>query len=129
LQIAALKHLINGDHAQAIRMLDRATALEETLPAPSGPPDLIKPTHELYGELLLGIDRPKDAQQQFERSLLWHPNRARSVLGLARAADQSGDRQAARKAYGAFLNIWNQADSDLPELREAKQFLQQPAQP
>lgn len=129
LQIAALKHLINGDHAQAIRMLDRATALEETLPPPSGPPDLIKPTHELYGELLLGIDRPKDAQQQFERSLLWHPNRARSVLGLARAADQSGDSQAARKAYGAFLNIWNQADSDLPELREAKQFLQQPAQP
>ncbi|MEO8326308.1 MAG: tetratricopeptide repeat protein, partial [Nitrospirota bacterium] len=71
LQIAALKHLINGDHSDVIRMLERATALEESLPPPSGPPDLIKPTHELYGEILLGIDRPKEAQQQFERSLLW----------------------------------------------------------
>ncbi|MDH3505316.1 MAG: hypothetical protein OEM58_12415, partial [Nitrospirota bacterium] len=128
LQIAALKHLINGDHSQAIRILDRAIALEESLPPPSGPPDLIKPTHELYGEILLGIDRPEEAQQQFERALLWHPNRARSLLGLARAAAQLGDLQATRQAYATFLNIWKQADSDLPELLEAKQFLQQNAQ-
>lgn len=128
LQLAALKHLINGDHSDAIRMLDQATALEESLPPPSGPPDLIKPTHELYGEILLGIDRPKEAQQQFERSLLWHPNRARSLLGLARAAAQLGHIQATRQAYGNFLNIWNQADSDLPEVKEARQFIQQTTQ-
>jgi tetratricopeptide (TPR) repeat protein len=128
LQIAALKLLINGDHSQAIHMLDQATSLEESLPPPSGPPDLIKPTHELYGEILLGIDRPKDAQQQFERSLFWHPNRTRSLLGLARAAAQLGDLHAARQAYATFLNIWNHADPDLPELLEAKQFLQQNAQ-
>ncbi|HSF09340.1 MAG TPA: hypothetical protein VLA60_07995 [Nitrospirales bacterium] len=128
LQIAALKHLINGDHSQALRMLDQATALEESLPPPSGPPDLIKPSHELYGELLLGIDRPKEAKEQFERSLLWHPNRARSLLGLARAAAQLGHIQATRQVYSNFLNIWNQADSDLPEVNEAKQFIQQAVQ-
>ena len=128
LQIAALKHLINGDHSDAMRMLDRATDLEESLPPPSGPPDLIKPTHELYGEILLGIDRPKEAQQQFERSLLWHPNRARSLLGLARAAAQLGHIQATRQAYRNFLSIWSQADSDLAEVQEAKQFIQQAAQ-
>ncbi len=105
-------------------LLDQATALEESLPPPSGPPDLIKPTHELYGEILLFLDRPQEAQHQFERALLWHPNRARSVLGLARAAAQLGHIQATRQAYATFLNIWNQADSDLPELQEAKQFLQ-----
>jgi tetratricopeptide (TPR) repeat protein len=128
LQIAALKHLINGDHSQALQMLDQATALEESLPPPSGPPDLIKPTHELYGEILLGIDRPEEAQQQFERALLWHPNRARSLLGMARAAAQLGHIQATRQAYTTFLSIWSQADSDLPELQEAKQFIQQAAQ-
>ncbi|HBP89055.1 MAG TPA: hypothetical protein DD706_15315 [Nitrospiraceae bacterium] len=128
LQIAALKHLINGNHSDAIRMLDRATVLEESLPPPSGPPDLIKPTHELYGEILLGIDRPKEAQQQFERALLWHPNRARSVLGLARAAAQLGHIQATRQAYSNFLNIWSRANSDLPEVNEAKQFIQQTTQ-
>ncbi|MFZ1746493.1 MAG: hypothetical protein WAU17_11260, partial [Nitrospirales bacterium] len=86
------------------------------------------PTHELYGEILLGIDLPKEAQQQFERSLLWHPNRARSLLGLARAAAQMGHIQATRQAYATFLSIWSQADSDLPELQEAKQFIQQAAQ-
>ncbi|MEO8326822.1 MAG: hypothetical protein ABI618_13285 [Nitrospirota bacterium] len=89
---------------------------------------LIKPTYELYGEILLGIDRPKEEQQQFERSLLWHPNRARSLLGLARAAAQLGHIQATRQAYANFLNIWNQADSDLPEVKEAKEFIQQDAQ-
>jgi len=123
LQLAALKQFINGDLPRVTQLLDQATALEESLPPPSGPPDLIKPTHELYGEILLFLDRPKEARQQFERALLWHPNRARSVLGLARAAVQLGHIQATRQAYANFLNIWKQADQDLPELHEAKQFL------
>ncbi|MEX0829999.1 MAG: hypothetical protein WD032_07120 [Nitrospirales bacterium] len=128
LQLAALKHFMNGEYSQVTERLDQATALEETLPPPSGPPDLIKPTHELYGEVLLFLDRPKDAQQQFERALLWHPNRARSLLGLGRAASSNGDLQTARHAYGTLLHIWKQADSDLPELREAKEFLEQTSQ-
>lgn len=127
LQLAALKHFINGELSQVTERLDQATVLEESLPPPSGPPDLIKPTHELYGEVLLLINRPKDAQQQFERALLRHPNRARSLLGLARAAAQFGHIQATRQAYSNFLNTWNQADPDLPELQEAKQFLQNTA--
>jgi hypothetical protein len=128
LQLAALKHFMNGDLSQVTARLDQATVLEESLPPPSGPPDLIKPTHELYGEVLLFMDRPKEAQQQFERALLWHPNRARSLLGLGRAAANNGDLQTARQAYATLLHIWTQADPDLPELHEAKEFLLQAAQ-
>ena len=53
---------------------------------------------------------------------------ARSLLGLARAAAQLGHIQATRQAYGNFLNIWNEADSDLPEVNEAKQSIQQAVQ-
>ncbi len=127
LQLSALKHFMNGDLSQVTDLLDQATVLEESLPPPSGPPDLIKPTDELYGEVLLFLDRPKKAQHQFERALFRHPNRARSVLGLARAAAQSGHIQATRQAYANFLTIWKHADPDLPELREAKQFLQNTA--
>ena len=125
LQLAALKQFMNGSLNQVTELLDQATALEESLPPPSGPPDLIKPTHELYGEILLFIDRPKEARQQFERALFRHHNRARSLLGLARASLQLGHIQATREAYANFLNIWKQADPDLPELQEAKTFLQQ----
>jgi tetratricopeptide (TPR) repeat protein len=127
LQLAALKHFMNGDFSQVTARLDQATVLEESLPPPSGPPDLIKPTHELYGEVLLFMDRPKEAQQQFERALLWHPNRARSLLGLGRAAANNGDLQTARHVYATLLHIWKQADPDRPELHEAKQFLQNTA--
>ena len=124
MQLGALREVNNGDYLQAVTLLDQAVEFEDQLPPPSGPPALIKPTHELYGEILLFLERPQDAQQQFEKSLLWHPNRARSLLGLARASARMGDLHAARQAYATFLNIWNQADPDIPELHEAKQFLQ-----
>lgn len=127
LQLAALRSVTQENYPQAITMLDQAVELEDRLPPPSGPPALIKPTHELYGEILLFMDRPQAAQRQFEKSLLWHANRARSLLGLARASVRVGDSHSARYAYATLLTIWNQADPDLPELHEAKQFLQQTA--
>jgi hypothetical protein len=33
--------------------MKKATELEEAMSPPSGPPVLIKPTHELFGEILL----------------------------------------------------------------------------
>ncbi len=41
-------------------------------------------------------------------------------LGLARAAALAGDTSEARKAYEAFLSLWNGADSDLRPLQEAR---------
>ena len=56
----------------------------------------------------------------FAASLSRQPNRARSVLGAARAAKAMGDAQAATQAYSEFLRIWREADSNLPELAEAR---------
>ncbi|NKB82521.1 MAG: hypothetical protein GKS05_11665 [Nitrospirales bacterium] len=128
LQLMALRAVIQGSHAESITLLDQAVKLEEQLPPPSGPPSLIKPTHELSGEVLLFMDKPAEAQRHFEQALVWHTNRARSLLGLARAAARSGEINTARIAYSTLLNIWHQADSDRPELHEAKQFLQQTTQ-
>ena len=129
LQLRALQQFINGKFPRVMELLNQAVELEASLPPPSGPPDLVKPTHELYGEILLFLDQPEDARQHFEQALLWHPNRARSVLGLARSAAQLGHIQATRQAYAAFLNIWQHADQGLPELKEAQQFLQETSQP
>src|SRR6185369_14321695 len=85
LEVAAAAAAAKGKHSEAIEFMKRATSLEEELSPPSGPPDLIKPSHELFGEILLAANRPKEAVQQFEISLARQPNRARSLLGLARA--------------------------------------------
>jgi Tfp pilus assembly protein PilF len=125
LEIAALAASMKRDHAQAIELMKRATMMEEAKGPPSGPPILIKPTHELFGEILLRAGKPAEAAAQFHTSLLRQPNRARSLLGAARAAEQSGDKDGAAAAYAKLLDQWQQADADLPELREARDYLKQ----
>jgi tetratricopeptide (TPR) repeat protein len=70
--------------ADAERLLKEATAIEATMDAPSGPPEPIKPSFELYGQLLGAQGRAKDAAAQFEQSLNRMPNRRISVQGLER---------------------------------------------
>ncbi|HEX5876412.1 MAG TPA: hypothetical protein VFY60_17315 [Pyrinomonadaceae bacterium] len=125
LEIEALSASMKKDHAKAIELMKKATALEEETSAPYGPPHLIKPTHELFGEILLRAAKPAEAAAQFKIALLRQPNRARSLLGAARAAAQSGDQAGAAAAYNALLEQWKQADENLPELREARDYLKQ----
>jgi tetratricopeptide (TPR) repeat protein len=111
------------DYDKAVELMKQATTLEEQSSPPSGPPSLIKPTHELFGEILLRAGRPADAAALFNTALLRQPNRARSLLGAARAAAQSGDQTTAAAMYAKLLEQWKQADANLPELREARAFL------
>ena len=125
LEVAATVAASKGNHAEAIEMMTRATKIEEEMSPPSGPPSLIKPSHELLGEILLAANRPKDAVKQFETAMLRQPNRARSLLGLARANAKAGDTKAAAEAYSRLMRQWGQADSGLAELREAQDYLKQ----
>jgi tetratricopeptide (TPR) repeat protein len=124
-EVAALSASLKGDHAKAIELMKKATALEEESSPPSGPPILIKPTHELFGEILLRASKPAEAAEQFKVALQRQPNRARSLLGAARAAAQSGNQSAAQTAYAALIDQWKQADDGLSELREARDYLKQ----
>ena len=80
------------EHEKAIDLMKRATSLEEATNAPYGPPSLIKPSHELFGEILLRAGKPTEAAEQFKIALLRQPNRARSLSGLASAAAQTSRR-------------------------------------
>ncbi|HEV2834621.1 MAG TPA: hypothetical protein VGW58_04840, partial [Pyrinomonadaceae bacterium] len=123
LEVAAVAASMRKEHEQAIELMKKATAQEEQTGPPLGPPALIKPTHELFGEILLRAGKPAEAATQFGVALLRQPNRARSLLGAARAAAQSGDNATAAANYSKLLEQWNQADEGLPELREAREFL------
>ncbi len=125
LEVSALNLSIKGRQEEAIELMKRATSLEEEMSPPSGPPELLKPSHEVYGEVLLRAGLAKEAAQQFAISLLRQPNRARSLLGAARAAARDGDTKDAAAAYSALLRVWAQADAQLPELREAQDYLKQ----
>jgi tetratricopeptide (TPR) repeat protein len=122
-ELEALDTFARGQHSAAFAIMDRAAALQARMPKPIGRPFPVKGADELYGELLLQTNRPKEAAVWFERALARTPNRSRAVLGLARAYRNAGNLTEARAAYQRFLANWKMADSDLPELKEAREAL------
>jgi tetratricopeptide (TPR) repeat protein len=86
LEIAAAAAAANGDLDAAIATMRRATSLEEAMPIPPGPPPMIKPSHELFGEILLRAGKREEAARRFATALFRHPGRARSLAGAEQAA-------------------------------------------
>ena len=81
------------------------------------------PMRELLGELLLALKQPAQALQAFEQSFKAAPNRFRGFYGAAKAAERLGDRAEARRYYEKLIALSSHADSDRPELTEARAFL------
>jgi tetratricopeptide (TPR) repeat protein len=121
-QLAALVEAARGGGApaleRALAMLEEGASLERRIPI-SGPVFGV-PTRELEGELLLGARRPTEARAAFAAALERYPNRSRALLGLARAARQSGDRAAARDACQRLAANWRHADARWPDLAEVR---------
>jgi tetratricopeptide (TPR) repeat protein len=120
-EMEALDLFAQGRHADAFALMDRAAALQARMPKPIGRPFPVKDVNELYGELLLQANRPKEAIVWFDRALARTPNRSRVVLGLARAHRNAGDAANARAAYKRFLTNYRLADPGLPEVAEARE--------
>ena len=81
------------------------------------------PMRELLGELLLAQKQPAEALRAFELSFKAAPNRFRGLYGAGQAAARSGDRARARQYFEKLVALSSHADSDRPELTEAKAFL------
>lgn len=109
LEIEGALDAAKGNPDRAIATLKKAAALEAAMAAPSGPPPVIKPAHELLGRVLLQAGRPGAALEQYRTSLTRHPERARALIGVARAAAASGDREAAEAAQARLGERWRHA--------------------
>ena len=100
-ELRGLVYLGAGRHAEGIALLREATTFEDGLAAEYGPPEIVKPTHELLGEVLLARGENAEAQKEFARALEMAPGRSLSLLGLARAARAAGDSAVAANAEAA----------------------------
>jgi tetratricopeptide (TPR) repeat protein len=81
------------------------------------------PLRELLAELLLAAGQPADALSEFEAANRASPNRYRGLLGIARAADAAGDHQKATTYFAKLVDLSKNADTDRPEIGEAKAVL------
>jgi tetratricopeptide (TPR) repeat protein len=112
-----------GDVDNAVRKLEEAVAIEDSIDDLSQPPYPVIPASELSGNLLLELNRPAEAALYFKKTLQRTPSRPKAIFGLARAAQALGDNATARERYQEFLSIWKDADPDRPEVTTAKEFL------
>ena len=122
-ELHALIALAEGGTDQALALLREATAIEDALPMDFGPPAIVKPSHELSGEVLLQLHRPAEAQREFTRALALAPGRARALIGQVRSAAAAGDRPVAEAAYRLLAANWRNADADLRELSDLRQLV------
>jgi tetratricopeptide (TPR) repeat protein len=112
-----------GDEPRVIAMMTNAVEIEDSIEALSQPPYPIVPAHELYGTILLELNRPAEAAKHFAEALRRTPGRPMAVYGIARAAEALGDRSTALARYTQFLELWKHADHDRPELAIARRFI------
>ena len=120
-QMEAVDLFAQGRRPEAFAKMTQAVGLQARMPRPIGRPYPVKDANELYAELLLQADRPKEAMVWFDRALARTPNRSKAVLGLARAYRKAGDATSARATYQRFLANWRLADPGLPEVVEARE--------
>jgi len=94
LEMKAMQAKLKKDNASLEKYLKEATAEESKTDYSYGPPTVVKPSFELYGEWLLEMNRPAEALQQFEYSLKAAPGRLLSVKGKKEAEDKIGTGKA-----------------------------------
>lgn len=112
-----------GDLAAATASARQAAEYEASLPVDFGPPIAFKPARELEGELLLEQGRAEEALAAFQTALSRTPNRILSLAGYARAAVAANEMEIATRSYRQLADLLSEADSGMPEAREAKDFL------
>ncbi len=105
-ELAALIAMSKNDKDRAVSLLQEAVTIEESMRPPNGAADPIKPSHELLGEVLLEIGKPAEAAIAFDQCLLRTPNRARSLIGSARAHAAAGHKAIAAERYALLNSFW-----------------------
>ncbi len=120
-EVQALAALAKGDKDGAVQHLNKGIEVTKSMRPPNGAANPVKPVYELAGEVMLEIGKPAEAVTYFKKSLLRTPNRPRSLIGLARAYAEQGERALAMAQYRKLEKVWSAFD--VPELKEATQYL------
>jgi len=126
--LRALSALNHHEPSRAIELLQVAAPYELAVPAVDFNNFYFGGLYPVYvrGQAYLAEHRGAEAAAEFQK-ILQHrgivagdPVGALAHLALGRAYALSGDKTKASAAYRDFLTLWQDADPDIPVLKEAK---------
>jgi hypothetical protein len=119
--VLAWADLVAGRNQQALAQMKSAAALEDGTEKSAVTPGPLAPARELLAEMLLQMQDPRQALEQFEATLKKEPRRFRSLYGAAQSAQLSGRHAASQRYFRELLQDCARADKPArPELQEAE---------
>jgi tetratricopeptide (TPR) repeat protein len=111
-----------GKREDAVDLLRRTADAEDILGKHPVSPGALVPAREQLGDLLLKLDRPKEAQREFEAALKIYPGRFRGLYGAAQAAEQIGEKEKAHRYYAKLIEQTAKADGSRSELAQLREY-------
>ena len=113
-----------GKSEEALRQMKLAAEMEDATEKNAITPGPLAPARELLGEMLLQMNQPAQALEQFESTLKKEPGRFRALYGAAHAAELSGNHEARKRYYSELLRVAAHADNPgRPELGESRRAI------
>jgi tetratricopeptide (TPR) repeat protein len=109
-----------GKKDEAVNLLRQVADTEDLLGKHPVSPGALVPAREQLGDLLLKLDRPKEAQREFEAALKIYPGRFRGLYGAAQAAEQIGEKEKAAHYYAKLIEQTAKADGSRSELAQLR---------
>jgi hypothetical protein len=111
-----------GRKDEALAAMSAVSDSEDATEKSAVSPGPLAPARELYGFMLLEAGKPKEALVAFEATMKKEPNRFRGIYGGARAATLAGDKAKATTYYRQLVDLAKEADTERPEIAEAKKY-------
>ena len=122
--VRAWAALAEGKKEEAMRQMKSAAELEDSTEKSAVTPGPLAPARELLGEMLLQLNEPARALEQFEATLKKEPGRFRALYGAAHAAKLAGSRDTSQKYFREMLKVCVRADEPgRSEVAEAKRAI------
>jgi len=124
LAASAWRELALGKGQEAVTHMRQAADLEDASEKDVAMENRLYPMRELLGDMLLELKQPKEALAEYEAALKATPNRLRGLYGAAKSAQMMKDDVKAARYFERLVLLTANADTDRPEVQEARGFRQ-----
>ncbi len=112
-----------GNNEKALELMKEAADMEDGTEKHPVTPGEVIPARELYAVMLLEMNKPALALENFELDLKTHPNRFNGLYDAAIAAEKAGNKEKAILYFKKLVEVSDPKNCKRPELDHARSFL------
>ena len=112
-----------GNRSEATTLMRQAADREDKSVKHVAMENRLYPMRELLADLLLANGDAAGSLKEYETALGNAPARLRGLYGAGKAAEAAGNMTKATDYYRSLVRLTEKADTERPEIKEAKAFL------